>query len=190
MSFFQTPSRANVVLYPEFSLSKHNEPVAMNKDKAADSASIDKYTAVKDELVKQILKKQELNNKLGDLEDEIYEKEYEYFQESVYGNIVKGFDNFLKSSGSSTKKRLNYSEEDHIFSLSSMNFVKQIQRKQGTGPSSSSIKDDFDDYEDSVDPANNGKHSLSTERDTLSPHSTPTRKRKIRSLDSDIGVKH
>ncbi|KAM9900480.1 hypothetical protein OXX79_005122 [Metschnikowia pulcherrima] len=113
--------------------------------------SVDQYTKLKNDLTRSILRKKEIDSKLAELEDTIYEKETDYFNESTYGNIVKGFDNFAKnSSGGSNKRRLVITDEDHIFSMSSATFVKTLQKKQGTA----STTTDLDDYEDSVEPAN------------------------------------
>lgn len=183
------------------------------------AASIDKYNELKKKLTQQILKKQEITNKLSKLEDTIYQKESDYFEESYSGNIVKGFENFSKSSGggaggtgggsgsSGFKRRIVYTEDDHIFSLSSISFVKNMVKRHGTGyatngslgnGTASSIinsKDDFDDYEDSVDPttANLGVKlsnpiaaaAASTEnnKSETSRSSTPSRKRKARTIE-------
>ena len=56
----------------------------------------EKYVELKNKLIQQILKKQELTRKLTTLEDSIYQKEIDYFEESPLGNIVKGFENFSK----------------------------------------------------------------------------------------------
>ncbi|CUM63166.1 uncharacterized protein PRCAT00000734001 [Priceomyces carsonii] len=147
---------------------------------------MDKYTAAKDQLTRQIVQKQELDARLAKLEDTIYDKETEYFNESMYGNIVKGFDNFAKnSSGSSNKKRLQYTDDDHVFSLSSSTFVRAMMKRQGLGSSS---KEDFDDYEDTVEPIQqppaNGTSATSPSNSANTPNSsTPGRKRKARTFD-------
>lgn len=111
--------------------------------------SIDQYTKLKNDLTQLILKKKEIDAKLAELEESIYEKETDYFNESTYGNIVKGFDNFSKgSSGGSNKRKLVITDEDHILSMSSATFVKTLLKKQGTA----STATDLDDYEDSVEP--------------------------------------
>ena len=166
--------------------------------------TIDQYNALKKKLIQLILKKQEINAKLSKLEDQLYQKESNYFEESTVGNIVKGFENFSKASGGALlssggggggggkggsgsggggggagggaggggyKRRIIYTDDDHIFSLSSTNFVKNMVKKHGqnfkestpttnggSGANSSiasgntSKQEDFDDYEDSVDP--------------------------------------
>ncbi|ODV80969.1 NuA4-domain-containing protein [Suhomyces tanzawaensis NRRL Y-17324] len=152
----------------------------------AELPSIDNYTKVKNQLTQQILKKQELSSKLTQLEDSIYEKESDYFNESAYGNIVKGFENFSKTSGggSSNKKRFQYSAEDHIFSLSSVNYIKTFVKRHGISFAVNANKDDLDEYEDSVDPgSNSATKAAAYEKENSSSASTPTRKRKIRALD-------
>lgn len=134
--------------------------------------SLDAYTKLKDELVSLIIKKREVDAQLASLEESIYDKELDYFNDSAYGNIVKGFESFGKMSlGGSNKRKMVYSEEDHIFSMSSATFVKSIMRKQGVNTNGG----DLDDYEDSVEPTNaNGSNGSSKE----SAASTPLRKRK------------
>lgn len=135
-------------------------------------ASVDEYTKLKNELVQQIIKKQELEANLLKLEDTIYEKELEYFDETPFGNIMKGFDNFAKSaSGGSHKKRIKFEPEDHIFSMSSVSYVKLLEKRRGeyTGPSP-----DADDFEDSVETvAADGSPGKE-------PNGTPQRRRKNR----------
>lgn len=77
------------------------------------SKDIDTYNKLKDDLIKKIIEKNELLNKLSELENSIYEKEYNYFNDSYYGNIIKGFDNFSKTSNSSNnKKKLPFYDQD------------------------------------------------------------------------------
>lgn len=123
-----------------------------DKGKPGDASDLERYNGLKAKLISEIVRKQELSSALEDLEDSIYNKENDYFGESVYGNIVKGFDNFNKSNtGGSNKRKLTYSDEDHIFSMSSVNYVKNVMRKQGLA-SNGSKNEDFEDYEDSVEP--------------------------------------
>lgn len=155
----------------------------------------DEYNELKSQLTKEILKKQELNNRLNKLEDLIYERENDYFDESLYGNIVKGFENFSKNTNISNKRKISYTDDDHIFSLSSSNYIRNLMKRQGeTHYDGQPLKDDFDDFEDSIEPPNgtpggmgshgNGPGSVhpGTREDSPS-HSTPGRKRKVRNLD-------
>lgn len=132
--------------------------------------SVDQYTQLKNQLAQQISKKQELDSQLQALESSIYEKENDYFNESTYGNIVKGFDSFAKSSsGGSSKRKMVYTDDDHIFSLLSATFVRTLMKRQGnSGP-------DYDDFEDSAEPPSNGTPNGNKEQ-----LGTPGRKRKNR----------
>lgn len=134
--------------------------------------TLDAYTKLKDELVSLIIKKREVDAQLAKLEEDIYDKELDYFNDSAYGNIIKGFESFGKMSlGGSNKRKMVYNEEDHIFSMSSATFVKLIMRKQGVNTNGG----DLDDYEDSVEPVNASGSNGNT-KDSAS--STPLRKRK------------
>lgn len=111
-------------------------------------APVDHYTKLKNQLTRLILKKKDLDAQLAALEESIYDKEVDYFNESTYGNIVKGFDNFAKSSaGGSNKRKMNYTDDDHIFSMSSATFVRTLMKRQGVAPSTP----DYDDFEDAVE---------------------------------------
>ncbi|WPK23906.1 hypothetical protein PUMCH_001156 [Australozyma saopauloensis] len=135
--------------------------------------SLDEYTKLKDELVSSILKKREIDAKLAQLEEEIYDKELDYFNESTYGNIVKGFESFGKMSlGGLNKRKMVFNDEDHIFSMSSATFIKALMRKQGVNSSSGEL----DDYEDSVEPGNGTGNGNTSGKESAS--STPLRKRK------------
>lgn len=163
--------------------TRAKKPAGSAADEESAPASIEQYTQLKNQLTQEILKKQELDAKLNQVEALIYEKENEYFNESTYGNIIKGFENFSKSSsssgGGSNKRKNLYTDDDHIFSLSSANFVRTLMKRQGLSMNGPVSKDDFDDYEDSVDPNE-------TVRNLESPslnNSTPGRKRKARVIE-------
>ncbi|EGW30908.1 uncharacterized protein SPAPADRAFT_52101 [Spathaspora passalidarum NRRL Y-27907] len=150
-----------------------NKPTSQNE-------GVENYNKLKNKLIQQIVKRQELTTKLTSLEDSIYQKELDYFEESNFGNIVKGFENFSKSGGGGSsggsggggggggassgfggnKRRIVYTEDDHIFSLSSVNYIKGLMKRQGgnygMNGSNNANKDDFDDYEDSIDPGSAG----------------------------------
>ncbi|CAI5757404.1 unnamed protein product [Candida verbasci] len=146
----------------------------------------EKYNELTRKIRDQIIKKNELIDKLNNLEDKIYQKENEYFEESVIGNIIKGFENFSKSSGSTTggsiinsKRRVTYTDDDHIFSLSSVKYIKNYSRRHNY--TNGSKDDNFENFEDSVEPPNN--KSIDKISEISSNSSTPTRKRKARTLD-------
>jgi chromatin modification-related protein EAF6 len=59
------------------------------------------------------------------LDDQIFKKEGEYLEDTPHGNILTGFDNYIKgSSGTagSTRRRAGVTEQDRVFSRSSIRF--------------------------------------------------------------------
>lgn len=160
----------------------------MNKETTPGPATTEMYSDIKSKLTQQILRKQELTAKLNNIEDSIYERELDYLGESAYGNIVKGFESFSKTSGGgSNKRRFQYSEDDHIFSLSSANYIKLLAKRQGlSGSYAGAGKEDFDEYEDSVEPGSAVPSSAvakTVEKESTSNNNTLSRKRKARIIE-------
>jgi chromatin modification-related protein EAF6 len=67
------------------------------------------------------------------LEENIYRIETEYLENTAAGNIIKGFDNYIKGAGASTvsggggtatRRKGGITETDRIFSRSSANFQR------------------------------------------------------------------
>lgn len=67
------------------------------------------------------------------LEDTILRTETQYLEETTAGNIIKGFDNYIKGAASSTttsgagtatRRKAQVSDVDRIFSRSSSNFLR------------------------------------------------------------------
>ncbi|KAK1925817.1 histone acetyltransferase subunit NuA4-domain-containing protein [Papiliotrema laurentii] len=67
-------------------------------------------------------RKRAIDTTLANLETSIYAFENSYLEESANsgGNIIKGFDNYLKPPGSNiNKKKLEVTDQDRLFSSSS-----------------------------------------------------------------------
>lgn len=87
------------------------------------------YEKLKKQLHQQIINKRNLDKELTTLEEDIFNKETTYFENSTYGNIIKGFENFTKnSSSSSNRKKVSYTDDDRIFSLSSSTYVRHLKK--------------------------------------------------------------
>ncbi|KAL3230194.1 Chromatin modification-related protein EAF6 [Nakaseomyces bracarensis] len=85
------------------------------------------YRELKQELKQLIEDRKVQEDRLDQLQQEIYDKETEYFDlggatSKSYHNILRGFDGMNRNSGNS-----NNGSGDRIFSLSSASYVKQEQ---------------------------------------------------------------
>ncbi|XP_057459936.1 chromatin modification-related protein eaf6-like isoform X2 [Actinidia eriantha] len=79
-------------------------------------------------------KREKLQVELHGIENQVYELETKYLQESSnFGNAVKGGDGFLSASKNTTnlKKSRKFQPEDRIFSLSSV--TSPAAEEQGVG---------------------------------------------------------
>ncbi|KAK0515601.1 hypothetical protein JMJ35_001635 [Cladonia borealis] len=97
------------------------------------------YEKLKRDLRDTLQKKRALDKQLSQLEDEIYRYEGNYLEETVAGNIIKGFDNYIKGSttaggasatggggGTSTRRKGQVMDADRIFSRSSVSFMREL----------------------------------------------------------------
>lgn len=85
------------------------------------------YQQLKQELKQLIDDRKKQEDQLDRLQQEIYDKETEYFDlgsanSKSYHNILRGFDGMARNSGSA-----NNNSGDRIFSLSSAAYMKQEQ---------------------------------------------------------------
>ncbi|ODV63857.1 Eaf6p, partial [Ascoidea rubescens DSM 1968] len=86
------------------------------------------YEKCRKELHESILKKRTIDKKLTDLEDDIFDKETIYLSDNLSGNLIKGFENFTRTthhhSNSTRFKKNQFTDDDRIFSLSSAVYIK------------------------------------------------------------------
>jgi chromatin modification-related protein EAF6 len=89
------------------------------------------YDKLRKDLKETLERKRELNRNIANLEATIARAEIAYLEEtSAAGNIIKGFDNYIKASvggssavaGTATRRKGGVSEQDKIFSNSSVNW--------------------------------------------------------------------
>ncbi|KAL9044565.1 MAG: hypothetical protein Q9214_002307 [Letrouitia sp. 1 TL-2023] len=95
------------------------------------------YEKLKRDLRETLQKKRLLDKNMASLEDQIFRFETSYLEETQAGNIIKGFDNYIKgssttgslstggggSSGTSTRRK-GIMEADRVFSRSSCSFMR------------------------------------------------------------------
>ncbi|KAG4303534.1 hypothetical protein PCANB_000168 [Pneumocystis canis] len=87
------------------------------------------YENKKKELRELINKKNSVDRTLALLEEKIYKLEGAYLESTAQGgNIIKGFDGFLKNS--SHRKRADYTDNDRLFSFSSGTFLKFLHKNE------------------------------------------------------------
>lgn len=94
------------------------------------------YETLKKKLRESVTRRNQLEDEIAKKEEEIYSKETQYLADgTMHGNIIKGFENFSKtgssSSSSSRSKRIQFGDEDRIFSLSSSTYVMHLRRQSG-----------------------------------------------------------
>lgn len=99
-----------------------------------------RYLALKSQLDAALVKKRAIDRTLSDLESQIWLFEGSYFQTTAAsgGNIIKGFDNYLKASqttgrgAAAAQLALENGEippEDRVFSASSLTYQRSLELK-------------------------------------------------------------
>ncbi|KAK0187963.1 histone acetyltransferase subunit NuA4-domain-containing protein [Armillaria mellea] len=97
------------------------QPVAEIDDKT-------RYETLKRELALALPKKRESDKNLAQIESHIYKLEGQYLTETIAqhgGNIIHGFDNFLKNQ-TTGRKRYEVADQDRVFSNSSLTIQKSL----------------------------------------------------------------
>ncbi|KAI6093826.1 NuA4-domain-containing protein [Hypoxylon rubiginosum] len=84
-------------------------------------AAIAEYAKQRQNLKALLAKRKQHDRQLSQLEQNIVELEAKYLANTRYGNIVKGFDNYIKgTSAAAQRKQGELKEEDYIWSRSSL----------------------------------------------------------------------
>ncbi|OOG00158.1 hypothetical protein ASPCADRAFT_1815 [Aspergillus carbonarius ITEM 5010] len=104
------------------------------------------YEKLRRELRDTLQKKRLMDKSMAQLEDQIYRFEQSYLEETTAGNIIKGFDNYIKGSSSGTgiggggialsagvgggggggaaRRKATVTDADRVFSRSSAGFMR------------------------------------------------------------------
>ncbi|KAF1986161.1 NuA4-domain-containing protein [Aulographum hederae CBS 113979] len=111
-----------------------NAPPASGGGQGDSSRGMPYYEKLRRDLRETVDRKARLDAELAELEERIYHKETQYLEETTAGNIVKGFDNYIKGStagttggtgtGTATRRKGVIDDEHRIFSRSSSNAVR------------------------------------------------------------------
>ncbi|KAK9237852.1 histone acetyltransferase subunit NuA4-domain-containing protein [Lipomyces kononenkoae] len=108
---------------------------------SGDQPQIDKqelafYEKMKKELRDLLSKRKSIDKNLAAVEDYIFRYEGAYLEDTQNGNIIQGFENYLKVSGTvagnsntALKRKGTYTENDRLFSLSSATYLKSVQKE-------------------------------------------------------------
>ncbi|KAK3077633.1 hypothetical protein LTS18_009713, partial [Coniosporium uncinatum] len=93
------------------------------------------YEKLRRDLRNTIKQKRELEERMSTIDDSIYKLEGDYLESTPAGNIIKGFDNYIKATststssgagaGSSTRRKTGISDADRLFSRSSASALRQ-----------------------------------------------------------------
>ncbi|PWY92728.1 NuA4-domain-containing protein [Aspergillus heteromorphus CBS 117.55] len=115
-----------------------NPPTA----ESAASRGLPYYEKLRRELRDTLQKKRLMDKSMAQLEDQIFRFEQSYLEETTAGNIIKGFDNYIKGSssgaglgagglalstgvgGGATRRKAPVTDVDRVFSRSSASFMR------------------------------------------------------------------
>ncbi|KAF2850815.1 NuA4-domain-containing protein [Plenodomus tracheiphilus IPT5] len=112
-----------------------NAPPGSSANAGADgSRGMPYYEKLRRDLRDSLNKKRGIDAQLSHIEDNITRMETSYLEETSAGNIIKGFDNYIKGAatttttsgaGTATRRKAPISDTDRIFSRSSTSFLRE-----------------------------------------------------------------
>ncbi|OTA64568.1 NuA4-domain-containing protein [Hypoxylon sp. EC38] len=86
-------------------------------------AALTEYNKQRQNLKELLAKRKQQDRQLAQLEQTIVDLEAKYLSNTRFGNIVKGFDNYIKGTSSAAqRKQGELKEEDYIWSRSSISY--------------------------------------------------------------------
>jgi len=118
----------------------------MSNDGSGNPSAEDKaqYEAAKKELIQALNRKRQADKQLAQVELQIYNLEASYLTDTAAhsgGNIIIGYDNYLKNQGIGRRK-YEVTDADRMFSSSSATYQKSLDLL-GEGEESSATVDEF-----------------------------------------------
>ncbi|ELU42323.1 NuA4 domain-containing protein [Rhizoctonia solani AG-1 IA] len=86
------------------------------------------YEGARKDLVNALMKRKDIDKQLAALESQIYTFEGNYLTETTNsgGNIIQGFENYLKHPNAANRKKYEITDGDRIFSNSSSTYGKSM----------------------------------------------------------------
>ncbi|KAF2468205.1 NuA4-domain-containing protein [Lindgomyces ingoldianus] len=99
------------------------------------------YEKLRRDLRESLHKKRQIDTNLAQIEETILRAETSYLEETSAGNIIKGFDNYIKGAtatsttsgpGTATRRKAPISDADRIFSRSSASFMREASTPGST----------------------------------------------------------
>ncbi|RMZ66627.1 Histone H4 acetyltransferase 4 complex Eaf6 [Pyrenophora seminiperda CCB06] len=115
-------------------MAENATPGSANNASADSSRGMPYYERLRRDLRESLNKKRQVDNNLLQLEENILRVETQYLEETSAGNIIKGFDNYIKGAatttaaggaGTTTRRKAPISDADRIFSRSSTSFLRK-----------------------------------------------------------------
>ncbi|CAG5170819.1 uncharacterized protein ALTATR162_LOCUS7235 [Alternaria atra] len=125
-------------------MAENAAPGSANTTGADSSRGMPYYERLRRDLRESLNKKRLIDNNLLQLEDSILRVETQYLEETSAGNIIKGFDNYIKGAatttttggaGTATRRKAPISDADRIFSRSSTSFLRESSTPGSATPS-------------------------------------------------------
>ncbi|KAG8687451.1 hypothetical protein FRC09_013483 [Ceratobasidium sp. 395] len=86
------------------------------------------YEAARKDLANSLTKRKDIEKQLASLEAQIYNFESTYLTETTNsgGNIIQGFENYLKHPNAANRKKYEVTDGDRLFSNSSATYNKSL----------------------------------------------------------------
>ncbi|KAB8258420.1 histone acetyltransferase subunit NuA4-domain-containing protein [Aspergillus pseudonomiae] len=141
------PSVPNTTATPAGPTTTASQSTASNNNNSNGTASAQSganrglpyYEKLRRELRDTLQKKRLMDKSMAQLEDQIFRFEQSYLEETTAGNIIKGFDNYIKGSSSGAgaggslalsggvggaRRKAQVTDADRVFSRSSASFMR------------------------------------------------------------------